>query len=232
MQRAPDEAKRFDWPAYVALAQRLHRCQAWLLVVTLDEAVARWAVRITAAGSLGHVERIAVLDPGAIPWLTDPAVVGATPELAILSTLAHAADPGAEALAPVVLALVRLLDESRRSIYADEILGVASGALMKQLDKAILDNYEFKSPYFRDKIAQAAAAAAAAAAAQAHTEGVSQGRAAEKATDVLAVFEARGLAISDDLRARVLGCSDLDQLGVWLRRAVTATSADDLLLPA
>ena len=231
IQRAPDEAKRYDWPAHVALAQRLHRCPAWLLVVTLDESVARWAARITAAGSLGHVARAAVLGPTAIPWLSDPRAAAERPEAAILSTLAHAADAGSKALAPIVLALLRSLDDARASIYADEILGAASGALMKQLDKAMLESYEFKSQYFRDRFAQAKAAGAAEGRLEGISLGISQGRAAETATNVLAVFEARGLAVSDELRARVLGCADLDQLGLWLRRAVTVVAPDDIFAP-
>ncbi len=164
-----------------------------------------------------------MLGPTAIPWLSDPRAAAERPEAAILSTLAHAADAGAEALAPVVLALLRCLDDARASIYADEILGAASGALMKQLDKAMLENYEFKSQYFRDRFAQAKAAGAA----EGRLEGLSRGRAA----DVLAVFDARGLPVSDELRARVLACTDLDQLGVWLRHAVTVVAPDDIFAP-
>ena len=176
---------------------------------------------------MGFGARAAVLGPTAIPWLSDPRAAAERPEAAILSTLAHAADAGSEALAPIVLALLRSLDDARASIYADEILGAASGALMKQLDKAMLENYEFKSQYFRDRFAQAKAAGAA----EGRLEGLSQGRAAEKAADVLAVFEARGLAVSDALRARVLACADVDQLGLWLRRAVTVVAPDDIFAP-
>jgi len=55
-----------------------------------------------------------------------------------------------------------------------------------------------------------------------------KGRAAEKAADVLAVLEARGFAVSDAQRQRIIGCSDLDTLALWLRQAVTVASADKL----
>ena len=62
--------------------------------------------------------------------------------------------------------------------------------------------------------------------------GVSYAQVAEAVTaaNVLAVFEARGLAVSDELRARVLACTDLDQLGLWLRRAVTVAAPGDIFV--
>jgi len=59
-------------------------------------------------------------------------------------------------------------------------------------------------------------------------EAIRKGRAAEKATDVLEVLDARGLAVTDAARERILGCTDLELLGRWLRRAVTVTASDAL----
>ena len=36
------------------------------------------------------------------------------------------------------------------------------------------------------------------------------------------MLSARGIAVPDDLPARILACSDLDQLDRWLTRAATA----------
>ena len=53
-----------------------------------------------------------------------------------------------------------------------------------------------------------------------------RGRASEKAAAVLEVLEARGLTVTDAQRERILGCSDLEILSRWHRRAVTAGSTD------
>ena len=45
---------------------------------------------------------------------------------------------------------------------------------------------------------------------------------------VLTVLEARGVPVPDALRDQILTCTDLAQLDVWLRRAVTAMSAEDV----
>jgi hypothetical protein len=60
-------------------------------------------------------------------------------------------------------------------------------------------------------------------------EYVFQGRAEGKAAAVLEVLRTRGLDVPDDVRDRVLGCTDLDRLDVHLRRAVTAGSAADVV---
>ncbi|MGE3284756.1 MAG: hypothetical protein AB7J32_01485 [Pseudonocardia sp.] len=56
----------------------------------------------------------------------------------------------------------------------------------------------------------------------------SQGKAEGEARAVLAVLDARGIAVSDDARARITGCTDLEQLDVWVRRAVAAATVDEL----
>jgi hypothetical protein len=53
-------------------------------------------------------------------------------------------------------------------------------------------------------------------------------RAEGRAEAVLIALDKRGVAISDEQRARVAGCIDLDQLDEWLGRAVTATSASEV----
>ena len=55
-----------------------------------------------------------------------------------------------------------------------------------------------------------------------------KGKAAGKAEGVLAVLDARGLPVSAEQRARILGCTDTAELDRWLRSAVTAGNVDDL----
>lgn len=57
---------------------------------------------------------------------------------------------------------------------------------------------------------------------------LAQGRAEAKAADVLMVLDTRGMDVTDEARTRITECSDLDQLDLWLRRAVTAGSVADL----
>ena len=43
------------------------------------------------------------------------------------------------------------------------------------------------------------------------------------------VLEARGIEVSEDVRSRVIECTDLEQIEVWVRRAATVESAEDLV---
>jgi hypothetical protein len=43
------------------------------------------------------------------------------------------------------------------------------------------------------------------------------------------VLDARGLAVDDDTRARILACTDTTRLHRWIKRAVTAPTAADAL---
>lgn len=61
------------------------------------------------------------------------------------------------------------------------------------------------------------------------TEGKIEGELEGKAMSLLLVLEARALPVSDEQRARILGCRDSDVLARWLAAAVTAESVDAAL---
>jgi hypothetical protein len=56
----------------------------------------------------------------------------------------------------------------------------------------------------------------------------SQGKAEGEAKAVLAILDARGVAVPEEVRAHIAGCTDLDLLDVWVRRAATADKIQDL----
>jgi hypothetical protein len=46
---------------------------------------------------------------------------------------------------------------------------------------------------------------------------------------VLTVLDARGVPVSPAVRGQILACTDLARLESWLRRAVTASTAEDVV---
>ncbi len=80
----------------------------------------------------------------------------------------------------------------------------------------------------RDGFVSAADSYRAEGRAEGRTEGRAEGRVQEAVRAVLAVFEAREMALPDDVRARIVACADPDQLEQWLRRAIKADSADEI----
>jgi hypothetical protein len=59
-------------------------------------------------------------------------------------------------------------------------------------------------------------------------QGKAEGKAESKAEDIIAVLAARSLSISDEARAQITSCSDLEQLETWIRRAAIVDSVDQL----
>lgn len=56
-----------------------------------------------------------------------------------------------------------------------------------------------------------------------------RGEARGWAKAVLIVLDGRGVVVPDDVRDRVLECTDIGQLDTWLDRAATATAVDDVI---
>ncbi|MET9195359.1 hypothetical protein ABZX60_18925 [Streptomyces olivaceus] len=67
--------------------------------------------------------------------------------------------------------------------------------------------------------------------AEGREEGREEGRSAGRAEDILLLLRNRGIQVSEEERARIVGCGDLDALGVWFTRAITATVAAELFVP-
>ncbi|GAA4246342.1 hypothetical protein GCM10022255_017190 [Dactylosporangium darangshiense] len=67
---------------------------------------------------------------------------------------------------------------------------------------------------------------------QGEAAGEARGQARGEAMAVLAILDTRGIDVPDAVRDEIAGCTDLDQLGVWIRQAVTAETVQDLDAPA
>jgi hypothetical protein len=59
-------------------------------------------------------------------------------------------------------------------------------------------------------------------------DGLAEGETKGEAKSILAILAARQIEVSEDVRARVRGCADVEQLDVWLKRAAVAHSAADV----
>ena len=60
--------------------------------------------------------------------------------------------------------------------------------------------------------------------------GRDEGRAEGEARAVLLVLKARGLAVAEEVRQRMLACKDIAQLDRWAERAATVNDAAELFL--
>ena len=216
VQLSPKSRKRFTWPLYLSTLRARLECDTCVLVVAPTLEVARWAAEPIRLGFNSVVVPL-VVGPGGVPIITDPERAIQAPELAVLSVMAHGhADVDmALKVALAATAAVRAVPEDRVVLYSDLILAALSEAARKAF-LMLPQGYEFQSPIGRESFQKGVA------------QGIEQGVARGIAMTVLEVLDARGLVVSDTARERILGCSELDLLARWSRRAVTVPAADAL----
>jgi hypothetical protein len=213
-QLSRDERKRFTWPAYVSVLRARHECPVELLVLTHDRSVATWAASpITLDLVGGSVMRARVLGPDAIPIVTDPVQAAREPELAVLSAMTHGHGDTetAVAIAQAASSALGHLPQDHQVLY----LALIASALGDAAKKA------FKMHPEAEKIVEKFIS-------EQKQRLVEKTRMAEKAADVIAFLEARGLIVSEAQRQRITETSDLETLSRWVRRAATISSTDAL----
>src|SRR5947209_606436 len=216
VQLSVDPKKRLSWPAYVTVSRALHGCPAALLVVAPDPAVAEWCAEPIETGVPGFVLRPPVLRRTAVPVVTEPEEAASRPELGVLSALAHGETEQGATIAAAVLPAIRGLDADRVRLYYDLVYNSLNEAARRALE-AMMKGYEYQSDFAKQYVAQGRA------------EGLAEGRTEEAARAVLTVLRARGLAVSDAVRERILSQKDPERLERWLEKAAVAASVAAVL---
>ena len=208
VQLRVDATKRWSWPVYVSTARARHRCPTFLLVVTPDRDVARWARRPIPLGGDSQIVPL-VLGPEEIPIVTDP---GAPIELALLSARAHAEREDVAFAA--TRALIRL-DPSERVEYDDALMGWLSPELRKKVLEMLMENY----PYPQSDWAK-----------EHYGRGRLDGKLeADRAT--LIRLLTRRFGAPSPAQIEVIEAAEALQLEVWLDRVLDAESTEDVLRP-
>jgi tetratricopeptide (TPR) repeat protein len=143
-------------------------------------------------------------------------------------------------------AAARDLDDERSRLYADLVLASVDEAARAILEALMASgNYEYQSDFARRYVAQGKAEGIAEGKAEGiaegkaegiaegKAEGIAEGKAAGRAEGgahaIFAVLAARGLDVPDEVRARITACTELARLDACLARAVTASSAAEVI---
>lgn len=192
-----------SWVAYQAGAHRRYGCPTYVVVVTIDPAVAAWAAGPFDTGQTTF--RPIVVGPAQVPPIVDLEVARDNLYLTVLSGLAHHDEPVAEAIGQALWHSLDHNDPNFRDLYWDLFLRTVGEATRKSLEM-LFSNYVPQSEWGKKHYA------------------------AGEAEALLVLLEARGLAVSPGLRARVADCTDTEQLRAWLQRAATATETDQVFL--
>jgi hypothetical protein len=217
VQLGRDAGKRWSWPVYVTTLRARLRCPVLLMVVCADSATAAWCATPIELGHPGLVLIPLVLGPEQLPVTTDIDQIRDTPELAVLSAMAHGNHPEHLKILHALAGALAMIDQEQAIRYAEIVLAALPEAQRHSWeDLMTTQTFEFQSAYARRLLAEGKA------------EGRAEGRVEGEARLVLAVLDARNIHVPDDARARITECSDPDQLEAWGRRAATIDGIDQL----
>jgi hypothetical protein len=209
VQLRRDPAKRWSWPVYLATLRARLRAPVVLLVVCPDRASATWCSAPIELGHPGWVLRPVVIAPDRVPVLTDPEEAAGKPELAVLSAMAHGAGTDGDKVLSAFLSGLRTLSVDQAALYTDLVLMTLPAAARARLEELMsTGTWEYKSDFARRYYGQ--------------------GRTEGEAKALLGFLDARGIDVPDAARERIMQCTDLDQLEIWVRRAATVSTVDEL----
>jgi flagellar biosynthesis/type III secretory pathway protein FliH len=172
-----------------------------------------------------------VIGRAAVPIVTTPEQASSSPELAVLSAIAHGEeDPEtAVSVARAAFEAIVRLDGERATLYYDLIRSRVGEAARRALEELMQSGkYEYQSDFARKYYGEGRAEGRAEGEAIGRAEGRAEGEAIGRAEAVLNVLAARGIAVKPAVRSRVLSCGDIATLDAWLRRAVTVAAAEDI----
>lgn len=211
--------KIFKWPAYLADLRARRKCAVALMVLCQNEKLAKACAKPIRLGPCGSMIYPLAVSPQRLPPVTDPHLARSLPELAVLSAPAHAEGPHAEAVLKSICTAFAAVDADLGELYHDYVasrLSVAARKLLEEILAIDLKNYQWQSEFALSHIAKGKA------------EGRVEGRAEGEARSILLFLAARDIPVPDQVRDRITGCTDLDQLETWVRRAAIVDHAERL----
>ncbi|QSB14373.1 hypothetical protein JQS43_23235 [Natronosporangium hydrolyticum] len=216
VQLRRDRAKRRSWPVYLTTLHARLRCPTILLVICPDRPTARWCATPILIGHPGFTLTPLALGPDQVPVLTDASADGASPELAVLSAMAHSTHPDRDKILYALLKTLDTMEADHAALYADVVLAALPEAARHHLEALMSTTYQYQSDFARRYFQQG------------RSEGKAEGKAEGEARALLRFLAARGIAVPEHARTRIADCTDLELLDTWVRRAATAETVDDL----
>ncbi|OHV60837.1 hypothetical protein BCD48_40455 [Pseudofrankia sp. BMG5.36] len=211
VQRRWDPEKQWIWLLYVAHMTVRLRVRTVLLVYCSDPAVAARYKKLFDPEDRSVPLRPIIFSPLDVPRVVDVEEARTDPVFAVFSVICHGGDADIDDLFPALAAALETVSTETGTSYDDIVrAGLPPDARARwEAYMVKTDGHRFYSDYYRELDARS--------------------RADERSRSVLAVLEERGVPVSDAARERILACGDLDRLDTWLRRAITATSVDDVI---
>jgi hypothetical protein len=221
-QLAQDERKRFVWPAYAVNLRARLKCPVCVLVVTLDESVARWAAQPIELGGESTFVPL-VLGPAQIAKVTDVDEACALPELAVLSVMAHGQSPDIQTsvkIARAALHACACVEDDRGRLYRDIVYAWLSEEARQEVRTVDLSKYELESDYAVGFLAEGVK--------RGRVEGRLEGRQEGRAEIVRRLLTLKFGPLAPEADARICSASS-DELDRIVEQSLSATTVEQAL---
>ncbi|MEW9555209.1 hypothetical protein [Nonomuraea sp. NPDC050783] len=220
-QRGRDEEKLYSWLEYIANFRSREKCPACLVVICPKRSVARWASGTIQTGHPGLTLTPMVIHQGNTPIITDVAQARENIALAVVAAVIHGEDPRFRAIQAAVMEALGDIDPKTATRYARYIAVSLEGDAQKEWDQRMqMTTYPYLGEYANSLLIEGEA--------KGEAKGKAKGKVEGEAETLLLVLEGRGIAVSDEVRERVLSCEDKDTLDAWVLRAITVEKAEAL----
>ncbi|WP_335984138.1 hypothetical protein [Streptomyces sp. CA2R106] len=208
-QRRKDAGKCASWAYYLSYLHTKYGKPAVLLVTCQDERTARWAEGPFHYGIpqwRSMTVRPLVLGPHNVPVITDPDDAVRDVPLAVFSAITHGHSRDADTMLKALSSALRTLDDDTATIFRELTeLGLGTGPAA-QIWKDLM---AIDTSFFRSASSQ-----------KLRAEGITRG--------LFILVESRGITLTDEQHAKAAACEDPAVVDVWFRRALTATTAEEI----
>ncbi|GAA5082053.1 hypothetical protein GCM10023259_090900 [Thermocatellispora tengchongensis] len=240
VQRGFDRSKPWSWPVYLASVRARMKCPAALLVVAPTKRVAKWCRKPIVMGHPDLILRPLVIGPDNIPIITDPGQAGKTPEMGVLSAMAHGNRINSTEILNAAFAGLSGVDQQQATLYADMICAALKGAAFRHWESLMMTEVKYQSSFFRRVAAEWRAKGLEEGLEKGLEKGLEtgltkglekgreEGRAQGEARAIVVFLEARGIAVPEETRERIMRCDDLNVLEEWARRATVVDRVEKL----
>ena len=225
VQLGRDKDKPYAWPAYIANLRARHRCPVCLLVITVEDAVARWAGGSIELGP-GTYCRPWVVGPSNTPAVTELQEAKKNVELAVLSAVAHGRSvdiPQAARIASAAIVASADIDAERSRLYLDLILITLLESAPEAIEATMNSlGFEYQSDFARRYVAQGRA--------EGKVEGKAEGKAEGRVEMILKLLFLRFGPLTEAVQDHVR-CARDAQIDAVAERMLTAQTLDEVLRP-
>lgn len=164
----------------------------------------------------GNVVTPVVLSPSRVPSATEIAECGDRVDLAVVVALVHAGGPQSETALGNLTGILAKIAEHQAQQYSGYLIEILPDEPRKYLeDPMTAGTHSYPDAFTRLR-------------ARGREEGREEGVAEGEAKMLLRLLRGRGLAVSDEVRSRVMSCEDTAQLEAWFDRATKAAIVDEV----